>query len=1108
MNRRYVYKHPLSFLLLLIAAQLTGGEKINFMKNQGQWHCEEQYCARIGSHSLYFSDKGVTYNLIGEQSVIESEHLRDTESHLVNGHCLKMQFVNTQAGVSLGAEQVRPERWHFYIGNDRSQWTTNVVSYDELHYRNLYKLIDLVYYEKNGHLKYDFRISAGGNYHDIALSFEGQNSIRLESGKLRIETSAGIITESEPFAYQVIDNKLTTVPCRFTLKGNMVGFEFPRGYNKEYNIIIDPSILFSTYSSTNVLLSPDAATYDSQGNLYMAGGTYSTGYIASPGAFSLKGAYWNMTIEKYASAGNSLLYGAVIGGASSVASGARGSYPYSIFCDANNNLFLLGTSNTTDFPTTAGCYQANISANTADDYVICKFKSNGDSLLASTYLGGSGREGGGFQARLSSLYISSSGDIFISGSTTSANYPVSSGAFQSTFAGVSDGVISQLNNSLTTLVRSSYYGGSGDDNICDIKVAANQEIYVCGFTTSTNIPGAANGLHSSALGATDGFVAHINPGATNVLQSSYLGTSSNDRVKFLQIDSQNKVYLIGSTTHSVYPTSTGAYNAPNAVNYFVHKLNSTLDTTVFSSCIGGSVPVAGMNALIPTAFGLDQCNNIYFSGSNLNGGFPVTPNALFTSSKSIYLCGLSRSGTTLLYGSYYGGSLSGSHFHESTNNRINPNGILFHTECTTDTSYSLYKQAFHSQTSLNKAASFKFDFGFLNSDFIADTIPGTIINPVCGNNLGAASFSVTGGSGSFTYSWSPTGGNSTSASHLAPGTYTVTITDLAPACGSAVQNLTITLVNATSNPPITAIPQFTNAACGASNGAITLNVIGGSASNSYLWSPNVSSSSSASGLAPGAYTVIVSDNATNCPATPDTVVVLINSGNLSAMLTQTNTLCYNGSNGAISVTANGNQGPLSYTWQPVVSQNSNAANLPAGTYSVTVADSAGCKVNLQTTITGPPAPNVVTYTAQTSASPLVYQVSVNVSGLSAPLSYTWSTTPAAYTSTVQVNSPGVYTVSISDANNCVATGLVMIEGELTIPNVVTANNDGTNDVFKITNLPENSSLTIYNRWGNKLFETDNYQNNWSGELHPDGTYFYILSTKADKHYSGFFQLIK
>jgi gliding motility-associated-like protein len=1107
----------LSFLIITVFANAQTSKGL-FVENKGQWDASVNYMSTIGNSNVYFSKNFITYNLFDGKAMSELEHLKSESSlrsNIVNAHCLRIDFVNANVNSTILPLGEYPAKYSYFIGNDPKKWTTAVKSFNELSYKNVYSGTGIVYYlDKKGQFKYDVLLDKGAEYKNIQLKYSGANAMSIEYGKLRIVTSLGSIYEQEPYAYQLINGNKVEVKCNFTLKNNTVGFAFPNGYNKMFELIIDPSVIFSTYPTTTQLLSADAATYDSQGNLYMAAGTLSSTYQATPGAYTMSstgGFGWNMVIEKYAPNGTTQLYGAFIGGTTgSMMSGPAEDYPYSLFCDSGDNLFIFGTSSSSDFPTTSGCYDNSNAGST--DYVVSKLNSSGTTLMASTYLGGTGQEGGNFQSAVSSIYIDKSDNVFVSGLTASTNYPVTSGVIQGTSSGgTSDGIITKLNNSLTALTWSTYIGGSGTDDVCDVKIAPNGTIYICGNTSSTNFPGTTGGLNATNAGGQDGFVTSIDATATSLIQSTYLGTSAKDKAKFVQIDANNNVYVIGSTTNASYPVTTGAYNMPGTFNYFIHKLNSGLNTTVFSACLGGaSNSSANVNEFVPTAFGVDLCNNIHFSGNNLNGGLPLSSNAFSSTSKSIYLCSLTSDGKSLLFGSYYGGAVSnntnsGSHIHESTNNRFDPNGILYHTECTLDGAYSLLNQiSVDNNGGSNNAASFKIDFSFLTNSFSA-TAQG--IDPSCGNNNGSATVTVVGGSGNFSYQWLPTGGSGVTASGLIAGTYSVIVTDAAPSCGNGIDTITVTLVNQTTSSPLVLTPSSVNPTCGNNNGTINLSVSGGSNNNTYTWLPNVSTTISATGLATGTYTIIVTDKTTSgCASTPDTAIVTLISGSVTAMETHTNVSCYGGNDGTVTISVSGNQGNINYVWNNGLT-TSSSANLKSGNYIVNISDANGCATSITFTISQPSAPGAsITKTDVVNTNDGT--ATVVVLGTQGPYTYIWNTQPPQFTPTATGLAPGVYKVTITYANGCTLILSVEIIGEMHIPNIITSNKDQVNDFFYIKNLPENAHLEIYNRWGTKLYETDNYQNDWEGSKYSDGTYYYILVPKGKKAIPGFFQLLR
>lgn len=304
------------------------------------------------------------------------------------------------------------------------------------------------------------------------------------------------------------------------------------------------------------------------------------------------------------------------------------------------------------------------------------------------------------------------------------------------------------------------------------------------------------------------------------------------------------------------------------------------------------------------------------------------------------------------------------------------------------------------------------------------TINGPVIsnpqqtNVTCfGFANGSASISVSGGTTPYTYSWSPSGGNTASASGLVAGSYTVTVVDNA-GC-SATQSFTITQ----PNELIASVATVTPADCGVSNGGATLTVSGGTGTYSYVWQPTGGSSASASGLAAGPYTVVVSDQ-NACLDTVNLVITTIG-GPIINVVTQNNVSCNGGNNGLITVSASGATPPYTYSWSPTGGNTATVSNLIAGNYTVTVTDSIGC-ISVQTfTITQPQAivPNASTTAATCGASDGT--ISISASGGTGPYTYQWN--PGNLTGATITNlSGGTYTVLITDVNNCTYNGSVTV----------------------------------------------------------------------------------
>ncbi|MGQ2983957.1 hypothetical protein [Flavobacterium sp.] len=286
-------------------------------------------------------------------------------------------------------------------------------------------------------------------------------------------------------------------------------------------------------------------------------------------------------------------------------------------------------------------------------------------------------------------------------------------------------------------------------------------------------------------------------------------------------------------------------------------------------------------------------------------------------------------------------------------------------------------------------------------------------NVLCyGNATGSATVTASGGTGSYTYYWSPSGGSGATAGDLASGTYTVTVTD---ANGCSVQkSFTITQPAA----PLTATQSQNNVLCfGNATGSATVTPSGGAGNYNYLWSPSGGSGATASNLASGNYTVTITDP--NGCSIQKSFTITQPAAALSAAQSQTNVLCFGSSTGSATVTPSGGTGNYSYSWSPSGGSGATAGNIPVGNYTVTITDANGCSIQKNFTITQPAAALSATG-SQTDAlchGSSTGTATVIVSGGTGAYSYMWS--PSGGTgATASDLVAGNYTVTITDANGC------------------------------------------------------------------------------------------
>ncbi|HQI69549.1 MAG TPA: SBBP repeat-containing protein, partial [Bacteroidales bacterium] len=515
---------------------------LRFVENKGQWDPQIKYKADLDGGYLQclhnkiqfvFRDQAKLDRLLSYKLKAKNKQLVVTpDEFIINYHAYAASFINANLASEILPAGCGSDYSNYYLGNDKSKWASRVLNYKMLVYKNLYDNIDMELFEEKLLLKYQFTVHEGANPNKIIIEYDGATDISLQQRNLIIKTTVNQVTELAPVAFQIIDGKKIDVPCKFALHRNRVSFKFPEGYNKNYDLIIDPVLIFSTYTGSLADNWGFTATYDEFGNTYSGGICFNdvtNGYPVSPGAFQVnfaggEGTYnggCDIAIIKYDATGHNRLFATYLGG-------DRNDLPHSLIVDVNNNLMVFGTTGSANFPIAGNAFDPtfNGGTNITYDYVltfnlgvdiyVAKLKADGTQLYASTFLGGTQNDGNNFFAPLSHNYadgargeinIDENNNIYIASSTASTDFPVSSNAFQPAYGGGAlDGCIAVLDNNLHNLIWASYLGGSGLDATYSVVIDDSLNIFVCGGTTSTDFPTTAGAYQTTYNGGdADGF---------------------------------------------------------------------------------------------------------------------------------------------------------------------------------------------------------------------------------------------------------------------------------------------------------------------------------------------------------------------------------------------------------------------------------------------------------------------------------------------------------------------------------------------------------------------------------------------------------------------------
>ncbi|MFI5173092.1 MAG: PKD domain-containing protein, partial [Chitinophagales bacterium] len=655
----------------------------------------------------------LTFDLFEIADLEEARHAHHSPNEqiadgIIHRHAYKMFFEGANNSPSIIKNNISKEYYNYLIGNDHSKWASKVFAYSEVIYKNLYSGINLKMYSSGENLKYDLIVSPGTDESQIQFRYDGTDEIKIVNGDLIISTSVGAITELKPYAYQKRKGQLVAVPCNYVLTENTISFNFPEGYNKNLELIIDPTLVFGSYTGSPVDNWGYTATYDASGNLFGGGIAFGSGYPTTVGAYttSYQGGATDISISLFTADGSSLIYSTYLGGNSS-------ELPHSLMATETGELVIYGTTGSSDFPMLADSYDDTFNGGTSVtvdvliafgsgiDIYLAKLSADGTTLMGSTFIGGTSNDGMNLKGGLTTQYnygdfargeviLDASNNVYVASSTTSTNFPTTPGVFQSTLSGDQEGVVFKFNDDLSNLIWSSYIGGSDEDGAYSMKLNSLDEPIVCGGTASSDFPATPGSWHSSYLGGiTDGWVARISDDATSIIACTYVGTNNYDQTFFVETDISDNIYFTGQT-RGPYPVTAGVYTEAGG-KQFITKVEPDLSAVIFSAVFGTGGAAVNIS---PSAFLVDECENVYVSGwggivntgfnfaTGYTTGMTITPDAIqaTTDGSDFYFYVLSKNGIDLLFASYFGGPSSPEHVDGGTS-RFDKNGAIYQAVC-------------------------------------------------------------------------------------------------------------------------------------------------------------------------------------------------------------------------------------------------------------------------------------------------------------------------------------------------------------------------------------------------------------------------------------------
>ncbi len=684
---------------------------IAFEPNQGQTDASASYIAHGSGYGLVLAPSEAVLSLGGKGT----------------SAAVHMQLEGAAANPVISPSEPLPGKSNYLRGNDPSRWVRNVPTFARVQYSAVYPGIDLVYYGHQGQLEYDFAVRSGADPKQIRLQIAGADRVSLGTdGSLRLKTSVREVRWNKPVVYQEVDGQRRNVEGRFQLLArNRVGFVLGP-YDRSRDLIIDPILGYATYfGGTGDEVNPQIAL-DVNSNIYLSGTTSSAvvphpacGATGQPICSTLSGTT-DVFVSKLDPIGSSVTYTTYLNGLSLPVPTAPTTYGNAtgtdssagLVADNQGNVYVTGTTTSSDFPVTPTAFQSAPKAAGAHVF-LTKLDSTGTNLLYSSYLSGTGSD------NAMSLAADNTGHAYILGWTTSVasgDFPTGTSFQQSPNNATRLYFVAKFDTTLSlvpSLKFFSYLGGGDSSHsatpVDGVGAACNQlpcggitldstgDAFVAVGTLFSNMP-VINAYQAQINGGLDAYIVKISPDGGGLLYGTYFGGAGDDIANAIALDSSGNAYVAGSATSATsLPVGTVkgilTYGG-GATDGFIAKLSNPTSGVValtFSSFLGGT------GDDVATSIVTDTTQNAYVVGSTTSPNFPVPINGTSTpnSGTDAFLVKLNTSigfvsGTSspVAFSKLFGGSGTD----RATGMALNPTGSVLITGETNSANFPVQSQ--------------------------------------------------------------------------------------------------------------------------------------------------------------------------------------------------------------------------------------------------------------------------------------------------------------------------------------------------------------------------------------------------------------------------------
>src|SRR6185437_812056 len=654
------------------------GLPVSFEQNQGQVDSQVRFLAHAGQGTMYFTPAEAVLALPS----------RDSQNK-IHISALRLKWVGANANPQIVAEQPLPGKINYLIGRDPAHWHTGIPTFARVRYRGIYPGVDAAFYGKEGEIEYDLVLSPGADPANISLGLEGATSMRVaRNGDLVLTLRDAEVRQLKPMVYQENNGVRHLLAAHYVIhQDKTVGFEVA-GLDRKLPLVIDPRLSYSTFIGSNTLDTVASVAVDQFGNAYLTGSTVFGFPTKNPaqGNQLLTDAF----VTKLSPNGRSLIYSTILGGSAF-------DFGNAIAVDRFGSAYVGGGTTSTDFPTTPGAFEPPADSIDASNAFVTKLNPSGTAFVYSLLLGGGDTDqiralaldtqhrvyvtgftcstnfsvknafqpatnahncadGGGdafvtrvnaagtdldystyldgsFESIGNGIAVDSTFHAYVTGSTESADFPTTPGAFQRVLKAQvipgdphdthqSNAFVTKFSANGQTLVYSTFLGGTGNDVADAIALDSDGRAYVTGNATSPDFPITSGAFQKTLRGGNDVFVTKFQINGGGLFYSTFLGGSGSEGGSSIAVDSLGRAYVAGGTSSTDFPVLNPVQaHLAGAQDAFVTKLSATGNALFFSTYLGGT------DVDVANSIRLDSAGNAFVGGATVSTNFPTTPGA-------------------------------------------------------------------------------------------------------------------------------------------------------------------------------------------------------------------------------------------------------------------------------------------------------------------------------------------------------------------------------------------------------------------------------------------------------------------------------------------------